>query len=325
MSGVLPRVAVFVFASVLAFGVAIGWGQHLSQVPPSGVPAEGLSSQSPGSPETASLIHLETAGDLDQFDQADVVGGSADDSPADAAQLIDSGGFPSYPLPSGNPEPLGPAVFRGGDFRTPLPRSPVWNPAGPKRVGIQIGHWFQGQLPPELQRLSAGTSGGGWSEWEANLLIGQRVVEMLQEAGVEADLLPATIPIRYRAQAFVAIHADGDTSGALNGYKIARPGFSSIPDADDQLVRSLYQEYGVATGMPRGICTVAYSASTPFSAPADSGTPMTGSVVCAATTPARCAAPPAAAMMAFMPFFLAFVAHSATACGVRCADMAFAS
>ena len=251
MSGVLPRVAVFVFASVLAFGVAIGWGQHLSQVPPSGVPAEGLSSQSPGSPETASLIHLETAGDLDQFDQADVVGGSADDSPADAAQLIDSGGFPSYPLPSGNPEPLGPAVFRGGDFRTPLPRSPVWNPAGPKRVGIQIGHWFQGQLPPELQRLSAGTSGGGWSEWEANLLIGQRVVEMLQEAGVEADLLPATIPIRYRAQAFVAIHADGDTSGALNGYKIARPGFSSIPDADDQLVRSLYQEYGVATGMPR--------------------------------------------------------------------------
>ena len=30
-------------------------------------------------------------------------------------------------------------------------------------------------------------------------------------------------------------------------------------------------------------------------------------------------------MIAFLPFFCAPVAHSATACGVRCADIAFAS
>jgi len=193
--------------------------------------------------------HRETAGDLDQFDGADAL--LAQEPPSSDPELtVDSSGFPSYPLPSGDPTPLGPAAFRAG-FRDPLPQSPVWNPAGPKRVGIQIGHWFTGQLPPELGRLSAGTSAGGWSEWEVNLLIGQRVVQQLEEAGVQADLLPAVIPIRYRAQAFVAIHGDGDTSGALNGYKIARPGFSSIPAADDELVRAMYDEYGAATGMRR--------------------------------------------------------------------------
>ena len=51
----------------------------------------------------------------------------------------------------------------------------------------------------------------------------------------------------------------------------------------------------VATGMPGGICTVESSESSPPSVAADSGTPITGSVVCAATAPARCAAPPGAA------------------------------
>src|SRR5437763_3247533 len=202
MSAALPRLGILVVASVVAFGVAIGWGQPLSPRPES-TPSSSVSQQGPGDGRDNSVSppHLETAGDLDQFDQADtVVGPSA--QAEDAAILTSDDGFPSYPLPSGDPIPLGPAAFASG-FRTPLPHSPVWNPAGAKRVGIQIGHWFTGQLPPELQRLSAGTSGGGWSEWEVNLLIGQRVVNMLEEAGVEADLLPAVIPVRYRAQAFV--------------------------------------------------------------------------------------------------------------------------
>ena len=263
MSPALARIGVLALALFLAFGVAIGWGQQLrsSGAPqafdtavPVGSTEIGSAAPAASPAEIADLasptVHRETAGDVYQFDGADAVAGADETPAADPALITDANGFPSYPLPSGEPVPLGPAAFRSG-FRDPLPRSPVWNPAGPKRVGIQIGHWFTGQLPPELQRLSAGTSGGGWSEWEVNLLIGQRVAQMLQDAGVEADLLPATIPVRYRAQAFVAIHADGDTSGGLNGYKIARPGFSSVPDADDQLVRALYDEYGAATGMRR--------------------------------------------------------------------------
>ena len=50
----------------------------------------------------------------------------------------------------------------------------------------------------------------------------------------------------------------------------------------------------VATGIPDGICTVESKASSPSSAPLLTGTPITGRMVCAASTPARCAAPPAA-------------------------------
>lgn len=248
MLGTLPRVGILVLASLLAFGVAIGWAGHLARTIAPEAPAA-VSAEAPAG--GASPVHLETAGELDWFDQADGLAMASLQEPVDVAPFSASGEFPSYPLPSGEPAPLGPGLFAAGGFSAPLPRSPVWNPGGPKRVGIQVGHWFVGQLPDELRRLSAGTSAGGWSEWEVNLLIAQRVVPMLEEAGVEVDLLPTTIPVRYRAHAFVAIHADGDTSGALNGYKIARPGFSSIPDADDELVRTMYREYGAATGMAR--------------------------------------------------------------------------
>ena len=78
----------------------------------------------------------------------------------------------------------------------------------------------------------------------------------------------------------------------------------------------------VATGMPDGICSVASSASIPFRAPPLTGMPMTGSVVCAARTPPRCAAPPAAAMMIFSPRRDAPCARTrAASSGVRCAEM----
>src|SRR5205085_7410091 len=72
----------------------------------------------------------------------------------------------------------------------------------------------------------------------------------------------------------------------------------------------------VATGMPRGIWTVAYRASMPFRAPPLSGTPTTGKVVLAATAPARWAAIPAPQMMAAYPSARARVANSATTAGV---------
>jgi len=172
-------------------------------------------------------------------------------APDVTAPTIDaSSGFPSYPLPDGNPPPLGPAVF-GPEFRAPLPPSPVWDPPGPKRVGLQAGHWLTDNVPTELARLSPGTSAGGWAEWQVNLMIAEDTASILEDAGVDVDLLPSTIPVRYRAQAFVAIHADGDTSTELHGYKVTRSGFSSIPEADDQFVSDLNDAYGAATGMPR--------------------------------------------------------------------------
>jgi len=136
-------------------------------------------------------------------------------------------------------------------FREPLPPAPLWNPPDRKRVGLQAGHWLVEQSPPELGRLQPGALGGGKQEWEVNRDLAQRAERLLEEAGVEVDLLPSTVPIRYRANAFVAIHADGDPAGAARGFKVARPGFSSLPVVDDQLVAALSTAYASATALPR--------------------------------------------------------------------------
>ncbi len=176
------------------------------------------------------------------------------EDPEAIAQWIDT---EVLPLPEGPQQPLSWLRARGASgwasFRAPFPPVPVWNPSGPKRVGLQAGHWKYDESPDELAdlRSNPGTSGGGKAEWEVTLDIAQRAALLLQEAGVEADVLSTTIPVRYRANAFVAIHADGDNSGVLSGFKATRPGFSSIPEVDDTFVEMLSQEYGAATGLDR--------------------------------------------------------------------------
>src|SRR3972149_3643626 len=76
----------------------------------------------------------------------------------------------------------------------------------------------------------------------------------------------------------------------------------------------------VATGTPPGICTIDKRASSPFSADESIGTPMTGSVVCAATTPARCAAAPAPTMNTRTPRPGASSTSRTTRAGDRCAE-----
>jgi N-acetylmuramoyl-L-alanine amidase len=143
----------------------------------------------------------------------------------------------------------GPRSFAA--FRAPLPPAPVWNPPGPKRVGLQAGHWKTEQTPPELAGLQHGASGGGKQEWEVNLDIATRAARLLEAEGVGVDILPTTVPPRYRAHVFVSIHADGDPAGRARGFKIARPGFSSISETDDRLVQALYAAYDAVTRLPR--------------------------------------------------------------------------
>src|SRR5687768_10584476 len=76
----------------------------------------------------------------------------------------------------------------------------------------------------------------------------------------------------------------------------------------------------VATGTPGGICTVDRSASHPFSADESIGTPITGITVCAATTPARCAAAPAPTMNTLTPRSGASRTSRMTRSGERCAE-----
>jgi N-acetylmuramoyl-L-alanine amidase len=120
-----------------------------------------------------------------------------------------------------------------------------------RRVGLQAGHWRSIELPDELRRLrgNGGTSGGGVAEWELNLEVARRAARRLEAEGIVVDLLPATIPPGYQADAFVAIHADGDATRRLSGYKLARATRSLIPEQDDRLLAALSETYAAATGL----------------------------------------------------------------------------
>jgi hypothetical protein len=170
----------------------------------------------------------------------------ADQSTADPATC--DGTIRADPLPAPG-TPRSQDFFRS--FRTPLPPAPLWDPPGPKRVGLQAGHWMNEDVPPELGRLQGGSSGGGKQEWQVNLDIAQRTAALLEATGVQVDVLPATVPPGYRANAFIALHADGDPAGLAHGFKVTRPGFSSLPEVDDRLVTTINQVYGADTELPR--------------------------------------------------------------------------
>ncbi|NOK57878.1 MAG: N-acetylmuramoyl-L-alanine amidase [Chloroflexi bacterium AL-W] len=139
------------------------------------------------------------------------------------------------------------AVATAISTSTPLPTTPK---ASLPRVGIQVGHWQTEALPDELARLrtSVGAIVGEYTETEVNASIAQRVVAQLQNEGIIVDLLPATIPPAYEADAFVSIHADGSTSTATNGFKLATSWRTSR--ASQQLHDAIRNEYATATGLP---------------------------------------------------------------------------
>ncbi len=138
-------------------------------------------------------------------------------------------------------------------FSEKYPNLAKWKrPDGPIRVGLQVGHWKNSELPDELFNIknNGGTSGGGFPEWEVNLNIAQHAKQLLEEKGVVVDLLPATIPPGYFADAFVAIHADGSIDHSVSGFKVASPR-RDISGNASELQQIINDIYGQVTGLPR--------------------------------------------------------------------------
>lgn len=116
-----------------------------------------------------------------------------------------------------------------------------------------MGHWKLEELPAELERFKvySGTYWNGYDEWELNIVIAEALRDQLEAAGVVVDLIPATVPIGYQADAFVSIHIDGVTGGQAEwrrGYKVAAP-YRSSP-AGLALAKAVEQSYGQITELP---------------------------------------------------------------------------
>jgi N-acetylmuramoyl-L-alanine amidase len=120
------------------------------------------------------------------------------------------------------------------------------------RVGLQVGHWQAADLPAELAslRTETGASAGGYQEVDLNLQIARQVAALLAARGIAVDLLPATVPPGYRADAFVAIHCDYNNDPGMSGFKLARYGDSTSPARDDTLLSAIATTYGATTGLP---------------------------------------------------------------------------
>jgi N-acetylmuramoyl-L-alanine amidase len=166
-------------------------------------------------------------------------------NPAVVASLPDPDDPPNT---LGMSQPVPPA--RAGDppgyTRLPAPQAP----GGPRRIGIQVGHWMTENVPPELRRLEVqtGTSWDGISETQVTLEIAARMAALLRSHGYAVDILPTTIPAGYLADAFVALHLDGDGTGENSGYKLAH-GTRRGP-YEQQLLEDIKETYGAATGLP---------------------------------------------------------------------------
>lgn len=152
-----------------------------------------------------------------------------------------AGGTPPRPTATASPPATRPKPTQA------LPAGPV---AG--RIGLQVGHWHADELPDELAvlRSQTGGEGGGFREVDINYAVARQVAALLTERGVTVDLLPATVPPGYSAQAFVAIHCDVNNDASRRGFKLTRYGDSAIAPRDDALVALVAASYGAATGQP---------------------------------------------------------------------------
>jgi N-acetylmuramoyl-L-alanine amidase len=180
-----------------------------------------------------------------RFSGPDVVAKAGPIPPAIEATPADPGDPPntfggSQPIVS--PKPGDPP----GYTRVPAPKVEP----GARRIGIQVGHWQTENVPPELRRLEVqtGTSWDGITEVDVSLEIATRLADLLKSHGYIVDLIPTTVPQGYLADAFVALHLDGDGTGENSGYKMAHG--SRRGPYEQQLLEDIKDEYGAATGLP---------------------------------------------------------------------------
>ncbi|QQS39135.1 N-acetylmuramoyl-L-alanine amidase [Candidatus Woesebacteria bacterium] len=146
-----------------------------------------------------------------------------------------------------------------GEFESEIPNLDpyAWvknwkRPDGPARVGLQVGHWGSKDFPDELAKLrnNTGATGGGIAEWEVNKKIAEETAAMLEKEGVIVDILPATVPVSYQADLFVAIHADGSEDTRKSGFKLASP-WRDYTGNSAEIVRIIEEEYAQATGLEK--------------------------------------------------------------------------
>lgn len=167
--------------------------------------------------------------------------GTDPDDPDDpwSAEAPPGGAILQTPGPTASPGTV-------GTIRIPIPKV---LPTGPRRVGIQVGHWKTDEAPSELRSLvpQTGAAWEGVTELDINLDVAQRLAVILNAKGIAVDILPVTVPVGYVADAVIALHADSDGVGELSGFKMAHN--ARRGPFEETLLNDVKDAYAAATGM----------------------------------------------------------------------------
>lgn len=153
------------------------------------------------------------------------------------------------PTPTYSSGPYSPPYTTTDITVTPLP-TPRKSSFSIPKIGLQVGHWKNDEFPDELAvlRNNDGTHHKSITEVQVNLAIVNHAAKLLEAQGYTVDILPATVPPDYKADAFITVHADGNPNRLKSGFKIA----TSAGDGSGQgkkLVKLLKKEYKSVTGM----------------------------------------------------------------------------
>ena len=124
-----------------------------------------------------------------------------------------------------------------------------------KKIGVQVGHWKNEELPDELANLRGRSTGAqeyNITEWEVSQKVAQLLKKELEKENYKVDLLPATIPPDYKADAFISLHADSNNDSSVSGFKFTSSAWDKSGQADRfgaDLEKSYlkYSGLGVAT------------------------------------------------------------------------------
>lgn len=123
---------------------------------------------------------------------------------------------------------------------------------GSTRVGLQVGHLASDEVPEEIAGIRRNKSGARYKQIvERDIVhaIAKKAARTLEKHGVIVDILPATIPPGYSADAVVAIHADGNPNPSKRGFKVASPR-RDLTGKALLLEENLFDAYFAATNMP---------------------------------------------------------------------------
>jgi len=129
--------------------------------------------------------------------------------------------------------------------------APLGSEDGVIRVGVVAGH--SGLYPDTGLPDPGAVCSDGLTEAEVNIRIAELVVQYLEDAGLDVDLLEEWDGRLedYRAVALVSIHADSclPINDYATGYKVAAAVDTEITDRTQRLVTCMIDRYGRATDL----------------------------------------------------------------------------